>query len=64
MTRPTAMAFTCTLTAPNMKVIGKTISNMERGMRPGLIVANSMVTMSTPRKRARECMFGLTATNT
>jgi hypothetical protein len=58
------MAFTCTLTALNTKVTGKTISNMEMVMRPGLIVASSMVTMSTLRKKARECTFGQTATNT
>jgi hypothetical protein len=58
------MAFTCTLTARNTKVTGKTISNMERVMRPGLIVASSMDTMLTQRKKARACMFGLMAINT
>lgn len=64
MIRPTAMEFTTTLTAPNTKVNGKMISNMEKDMNHGLMAASSTVFMLNQRKKAVACIHGLTVTST
>ena len=47
-----------------MKETGKMISNMERVTKHGPMEANSMATMSIPRKKARASTFGQMATST
>ena len=47
-----------------MKETGKMISSMERVTKHGLMEANSMDTMSIPRKKAKASTFGQMETST
>lgn len=51
------------LTAPDMKVTGKMISNMEKVKKHGKMEVNTTDTMLTQRKKAWECTNGLMAIN-
>lgn len=51
------------LTALNMKVTGKTINNMEKARKLGKMEVNTMVFMSTPKKKAEVHIPGLMETD-
>jgi hypothetical protein len=59
MTKLTDMEFTNTLTDLNMKVIGKTISNMEKDRSSGMMAVSLLASMSTLKKKERDNIFGL-----
>lgn len=50
--------------APVMKENGKMINNTALELSTGLIVASTLVTTSTPRRREKEDISGLMETNT
>jgi len=52
------------LMGQDMKVNGKTISNMEMVLSTGLMVVSTLDSMSTQRKMAEVDTFGLTETST
>ena len=63
MTKLTAMVFTTTLTALNMKESGRMINNMAKDTNHGQMGVNSMVFTLNLRRREEACIHGLMATN-
>jgi hypothetical protein len=63
MIRPTATESIPTLMDPSTKANGLMINNMELEESHGKMVAITMVTTSTPRKKEEECIAGQMETN-